>query len=169
MNFTLSQIRLRRPTSIAHEGNWREDGRAPAFNEELTRTLFKGAAHAIWPSDMPAICEYLRRYKGDPWKRTAAEFDEGLLNVLIRQDGEEEAGFDEELFDEWFDLVTDPEHLRSERSNFSAAWQGAIDFKNRKMDTLHGESAVEPISGSAGGRAVTVASQVILKLTPRGR
>lgn len=120
------------PTSIAHEGNWREDAMAPTFNGELTHTLFQGAAHALWPSDMPVTCEYLRRYRGDPWKRTAAEVDEGLLSVLIRQDGEEDAGFNEELFDEWFELVTDPEHLRSERSNFSAAWQGAIDFKNGK-------------------------------------
>jgi hypothetical protein len=119
------------PTSIAHEGNWRGDGTAPTFNEELTRTLFKGAAHAVWPADMPVICDYLRRYKADPWKRTAAEFDEGLLSVLIRSDGEQDSGFHEELFDEWFDLVTDPEHLQSERSNFSAAWQGAINFKGK--------------------------------------
>ena len=120
------------PTSIAHEGNWREDVIAPTFDGTLTRTLFKAAAHAVWPSDMPAICEYLRRYKGDPWKRTAAEFDGGLLSALIRQDGEEDAGFNEEQFNEWFQLVTDPEHIQSERSNFSAAWQGAIDCKNEK-------------------------------------
>lgn len=120
------------PTSIAHEGNWREDIAAPTFDGKLTRTLFKGAARAVWPADMAATCEYLRRYKGDPWKRTAAEFDEGLLSVLIKQSGKERTGFSEELFDEWFELVTDPEHLRSERSNFSSAWQGAIDFKNGK-------------------------------------
>src|SRR5271157_3672938 len=119
------------PTSIAHEGNWREDGRAPTFNEQLTRTLFKGAAHAVWPADMAATCEFLRRYKGEPWKRTAAEFDDGLLSVLIRQDGEQNAGFNEELFGEWFELVTDAEHLQSERSNFPAAWQGAINFKKK--------------------------------------
>jgi hypothetical protein len=60
------------------------------------------------------------------------EFDGGFLSVLIRQDGEEDVGFKEELFDEWFELVTDPEHLHSESSSFSAAWQGAIDFKNEK-------------------------------------
>lgn len=119
------------PTSIAHEGNWRGGGMAPTFNEELTRTLFKGAAPTLWPADMPAICEYLKHYKGDPWKRTAAEFDEGVLSVLIRPDAEQDSGFDEGLFDEWFDLVTDPEHLQSERSNFSAAWQGAINFKKK--------------------------------------
>jgi hypothetical protein len=52
-------------TSIAHEGNWPEDVMAPTFNGTLTRTLFKGTAHAVWPSDMLATCEYLRRYKGD--------------------------------------------------------------------------------------------------------
>jgi hypothetical protein len=49
------------------------------------------------------------------------------------QAGEENAGFDEALFDEWFELVTDPEHVRSERAAFSAAWQGAIDFRNGKV------------------------------------
>jgi hypothetical protein len=119
------------PTSVAHEGNWREDANAPTFNEELTRTLFNGAAHAVWPANMPATCEYLRRYKGEPWKRTAAELDEGLLSVLTRQHGEQDAVFNEELFGEWFELVTDPEHLQSERSNFSEAWQGAINLKNK--------------------------------------
>jgi hypothetical protein len=42
--------------------NWREDVMAPTFNGKLTRTLFRGAAHAVWPYDMLTICEYLRRY-----------------------------------------------------------------------------------------------------------
>jgi len=50
---------------------------------------------------------------------------------LIKPDAEQDSGFSEQLFDEWFDLVTEPEHLQSERSNFSAAWQGAINFKNK--------------------------------------
>lgn len=118
------------PTSVAHESNWRGDGMAPTFNEELARTLFKGIAPILWPQDVPVICEYLRRYKGEPWKRTEAEFDEGLLSALITQDVKP-ASFDDGLFDEWFDLVTDPIHLQSERSNFPAAWQGAIDFKEK--------------------------------------
>ncbi len=31
-------------------------------------------------------------------------------------------------FDRWFDLVTDPEHVRSELQEFPAAWAGAMRF-----------------------------------------
>jgi hypothetical protein len=121
------------PTSISHKGNWYGEALAPKFDREITQRLFKAAAHTVWPPDISATCELYRRYKGDPWERTAAEFDAGLRAASTVQAGEENAGFDEALFDEWFELVTDPEHVRSERAAFSAAWQGAIDFRNGKV------------------------------------
>jgi hypothetical protein len=118
------------PTSIAHEDNWQESAMAPTFNRTVARLLFKGAAHAVWPLNMKSVCEYLKRYP-DPWERSAAELDEGLLSVLVRAE-DEPTTFDEVLFDEWFELVSDPKHLAVERANFAAAWQGAIEFRNRK-------------------------------------
>ena len=40
--------------------------------------------------------------------------------------------FDNALFEEWFELVSDPEHVSSEQRNFQAAWQGAIENAQRK-------------------------------------
>ena len=121
------------PTSISHKCNWYGEASAPKFDQEMTHRLFKAAAHSIWPPNISATCELFRRYKGAPWERTAAEFDASLHAASAVQARGEHAGFDEALFDEWFELVTDPEHVRSERAAFSAAWQGAIDFRNGKM------------------------------------
>jgi hypothetical protein len=120
------------PTSIFHSDNWDLDGRlAPYINGDQARTLFRLAVQAINDVHLKSTSEYLRRYKGDPWARTAAELDEGLLRAVVRlKDGQ--SGFNLRLFDEWFDLVTDFAHVKSERHNFGAAWEGAKRYHRRE-------------------------------------
>jgi hypothetical protein len=114
------------PSSICHADNWELDTTPPWIDEGQARILFRFAAQSMKGIDLKMTSEYLRRYKGDPWARTAAELDEGLLKSLIRLD-EVESEFDREQFNEWFDLVTDATHIRLEQKNFQSAWQGAIE------------------------------------------
>ena len=114
------------PTSVFHAENWFLPAKKPLLSDWQARSLFRMAAQQIQDIDFPTINNYLRQYKGDPWERTAAELQEGLLQSVIRTD-QPKANFEEGLFQEWFDLITDPEHVRSEQRNFQAAWQGAIE------------------------------------------
>jgi len=114
------------PTSVFHSENWFLPAEKPLLNASQVRGLFRLVAQQLHDIDFPTINNYLRQYRGDPWERTAAELQEGLLQSVIRMD-QPKANFEEGLFEEWFDLVTDPEHVRSEQRNFQAAWQGAIE------------------------------------------
>lgn len=116
------------PTSIFHSDNWDFEGQAPCMNGDQVRVLFRLALKALPSTDLKRRIEYLRRYKGKPWARTTVELEEGLLRSLVHID-EEQPNFDERLFDEWFSLVTDSEHLKSESGNFRTAWEGAVQFR----------------------------------------
>jgi len=120
------------PTSIAHSGNWDLSSVPPFFDEVQTRILFKVAARRnAHLNSLRSTVEFLRQYPTEPWQRTAAELDDALLRRLITNDAPTEA-YDENLFNEWFDLVTNADHVRSERENFETAWQGAITNVSKK-------------------------------------
>jgi hypothetical protein len=114
------------PTSVFHADNWFLPVQEPLLKGPEARGLFRLVAPSISDLDFETTNEFLRQYKGNPWERTAAELQEGLLQSLVRTD-QTKPKFDAALFEEWFDLVTDPEHVRSERSNFQAAWHGAVE------------------------------------------
>jgi hypothetical protein len=114
------------PTSVFHADNWSLPIQEPLLGGPEARGLFRLVAPSISDPDFETTNEFLRQYKGNPWERTAAELQEGPLQSLVQTD-HPKPKFDAALFEEWFDLVTDPEHVRSEQSNFQAAWQGAVE------------------------------------------
>jgi len=118
------------PTSIYHAHNWELDVMAPLISGEEARILFRLAARSL-QTDLKTTCDYLLRYKGDPWERTKAEFEESLLCAMTGID-DTKKGFDRDQFNMWFDLVTGLIHIRSERNNLQAAWQGAIQNASRQ-------------------------------------
>jgi hypothetical protein len=113
------------PTSIFHAENWPLSTQEPLLSRAQARILFRLALRNIPNVDFQSINHFLRRYH-DPWGRTGSELEEGLLTALVGA-GESNHDFDLAGFEQWFDLVTNAEHVRSEQSNFGAAWQGAIE------------------------------------------
>jgi predicted Zn-dependent protease len=119
------------PTSIFHRDNWQfEDYPAPDIDGDQARIMFRFAVKSISNVDLKTACNFLRHYNDDPWARAAAELDEGLLRAVVRVD-DEQSGFNLGLYNEWFNLVTDPPHVKSERDNFGAAWQSALQARKR--------------------------------------
>jgi hypothetical protein len=137
------------PSTVLHRENWCGSAEPP-----LLSALF--AAECLWmyvkescdASDMAKPCSYLRRFKGDPWERTAMELEESskhLKEQTLRKSDHALAGKRKSIereFDTWFDLVTDSDHVRSEFANFRDAWAGAVEHTNTdvygisKLDAL---------------------------------
>jgi hypothetical protein len=113
------------PTSVLHGQNWPADADPPLFDRELSRLLFKKVAASVWPDNMLATCDFMRRYK-DPWVRFLEECNGDLSRAFGRVEGGR-GDFDAARFEQWFDLVSDPEHVKAEQSNFGLAWAYAID------------------------------------------
>lgn len=113
------------PTSIFHCRNWPVDRLEPLFRPDLARKLFAEVAFHTWPEDMDSICQNLRLHS-DPWERAQAELQESTGLVMAQSDPLN-SGFRREEFDDWFDLVTEPKHVKAERANFAAAWQAAMN------------------------------------------
>ena len=116
------------PTSVFHANNW--PAQSPLLDGSQARSLFRAVYQSIAEPDLRTTNEYLRRYRGDPWERTMSELQEAILTRIVRP---EEAVRDSDgtVFDEWFDLVTDPAHVQSEHDNFAGAWRGAIENAGR--------------------------------------
>ena len=107
------------PTSVFHWNNWDSDG-PPAFRSGLARVLFRCTAASLWPADMPKICDHLRRHP-DPWKRILVE---NAHRAFAHDNAVQTKGvFGEVQYNDWFDLVTDPTHIESERTIFRLDWQ----------------------------------------------
>jgi hypothetical protein len=51
-----------------------------------------------------------------------------LAEDILRRNRPAPPGLDQAAFDEWFDLVTHPEHVAAEAREMRAAWDGAIQF-----------------------------------------
>lgn len=111
------------PTSVFHRDNWPVDKMAPMFSSGQAHRLFAEAATQVWPGDMASICDRLRRHR-DPWERTRAELED--ISLVPGPPQSAKSTFRREEYDGWFELVTDPSHVKAERANFGLAWQAAI-------------------------------------------
>ncbi len=58
---------------------------------------------------------------------------EATVGARESPQSQEKIKIDEAEFNEWFELVTDLQHVSSERSNFQVAWQGALESANRRQ------------------------------------
>jgi len=100
------------------------------FGFELAKALFRYPAVRCWQTtDMRVFCYHLRRFP-DPWERATAALayrDSVARGVQTTPTSK----FNEPDFDEWFDLVTDPVHVDTERRNYQAAHEGALRMNER--------------------------------------
>ena len=112
------------PTSILHRDNWHIGSyQAPSISGDQARTMFRLAMQSLGDIDLRSRCEYLRLHKGDPWAR---DYRNPLEYLRLHK------GFSPRLYDEWFDLVTDPTHVMSEMTNFATAWQTALEARGKR-------------------------------------
>lgn len=86
-------------------------------------------------------CELMHRYWCKPWERASEERRRAYSDAVARrqQDRPEVAtevhqSFDREVFDQWWTLVTNPEHVKAELREMPAAWMGAIAHQRGKFD-----------------------------------
>jgi hypothetical protein len=139
------------PSHLIHNDNMPEDmgTNAPTLGAEECRELMWIATTALGVTDreLQHTVELLRQFPLDPWGRAGRERDEALtspetvrlleairrLNAGLPADeapveAEDEPAAERSTFDEWFDLVTDPEHVRVETREMPVAWAGALRF-----------------------------------------
>ena len=100
-------------------------------SDKWADAAFCGLTQTQGPEPIRNCLHYLREYPRQPWDRAAAEM-EGVLKDQI----EEERKLKFPDFDEWWNIVTDENHLKIEVKNMIPAWNGAIDFQMRAGEEL---------------------------------
>jgi hypothetical protein len=103
------------PTFVTHKDNFTfGDSQCLILTEGQVRELFWAVIPKLEIEDIELDCKHLREFKGDPWARTGLEFEEALKETSELQ--RENKEINRELFDVWFELVIDKEHVYSEIS-----------------------------------------------------
>ena len=100
-------------------------------SDSLADAAFSGLFQTLGAEPLRSGLHYLREYPGQPWERAAAEMESALKEQL---DMESREKFPD--FDEWWEIVTDENHLQTEVKNMIPAWNGAIDFQKRSGEEL---------------------------------
>jgi hypothetical protein len=93
------------------------------------KKMFIQALLASPPDNLDHICEQLSTYNGDPWKRASAELADARATLLT---GKElpKAPLTSVNLEKWWDLVTDPYHVKVEAQQMPIAWKGALTHVN---------------------------------------
>jgi hypothetical protein len=102
---------------------------------------------------------YMRRFPARPWDRAAAEFEDTFARFAPRpaETGAspkplEHAPVTDELFDAWWNCITDPAHAGAEMTEFPRAWDGAVRFQRGefglKASAMQGGDAVRGAGAS---------------------
>jgi hypothetical protein len=127
----------------------------PWENAEFRRAVpdFFKQSPAVLGTDLAENIESMKRYWGRPWDREAAERDDALASHLASGEFDDlldkypglrslaaaspsrdpelrssrEGPADATLVEQWYHLISDPEHLRVEVGELAKAWWGAID------------------------------------------
>lgn len=95
------------------------------LDAETTKALVREIAEQTGKIDLERTCNFLREFYCDPWKRTGHELRAAVRTVV--DDLDEQPDW-EDHFDDWWDLITDPEHVQTELNEFPNAFQGAMQF-----------------------------------------
>jgi hypothetical protein len=108
------------PTSIVFRENWPDEDdtdqqERPLLSRDDARGAFMFAAVDTPSSELKLASEFFRRHS-DPWDRVEAAMDRALKDMIPMQKDvrtRPEAEFDSDVYQEWFDLVSEPEHVAS--------------------------------------------------------
>ena len=138
------------PSSVAHRENspWQDGTEVPILSAAEVRDLFR-AVFPLIVTDAEALrttCDKLREFRLDPWGLAGWERDQGLEAIAASLGTHKESRLAEvggerssqtadrsgcaALFDTWFDLVSDSQHVLADLSQFDKAWDGAIRFRS---------------------------------------
>lgn len=110
---------------------------SPLSQAEVSR-MFAAALSDTSAEDLRQACELMRRYWCKPWDRASEEQQLAFSDALAsrpQESSSEEAAPEQEsssssaLFSDWWNLVTDRDHVAAEIREMSAAWEGAIAFR----------------------------------------
>lgn len=116
------------------------------FKEPEQRELFRYAIDILGAQGLnDEIADY-RRYHADPWARTEAKLRRSIPVFSLVADepvpdyeGQEEVS--DTQFDVWWNLVTDPAHVKSEAEALRTAWDNLLElhpsdsFDNEDLDS----------------------------------
>lgn len=104
--------------------------------------MFAAALADTSAEEFRKSCELMQRYWCKPWERASEERRRALSDAVARrqQDRTEDATevhqfSDSGVFDRWWTLVTDPEHVEAELQEMPAAWVGAIAYQRGEFDS----------------------------------
>jgi hypothetical protein len=113
------------PSSIGHNKNWPAMSGPPEFGPVLAKALFRYPAARCWShTAMRVCCEHLRHYP-DPWERVGAGI-EFRRSVNAGTEYPHLTEFNEKEYGDWFELVTNPDHVDAERLNVGSAKHHAL-------------------------------------------
>ncbi|HWP39886.1 MAG TPA: hypothetical protein VNL70_03090 [Tepidisphaeraceae bacterium] len=101
------------------------------LNSQQLRELFAEAAAAHAADDFGDIVRRYRKHWCKPWDRTQEEMMEALRSLASGSASSPQArrtsDLDRGQFDEWFGVITHPEHVEAELQQIPLAWKGSID------------------------------------------
>lgn len=86
------------------------------------RELFFAMTRFASPTDLGVVIGRYRKFAGKPWDRVSAELRSAFHASAATPTWPPERG----LWNEWWTVVTDPGHVRSEIDQMKAAWEGSI-------------------------------------------
>ena len=103
------------------------------FKEPEQRELYRLAINILGAKGLSSEIDHYRRYHGDPWARTEAELRCSMPGFLLAVDEPVPEYDDQEdvsdiQFDAWWNLVTDPVHVKSEANALRLAWDNLLEI-----------------------------------------
>ncbi len=124
------------PSHIIGLENFIGDPPLPYFNSKELREVFWSASTSL-PNDaiedIEERCRTLELYKGDPWRRVNYHLSIQLSGNQTDAKNKKDicVKLEREMFNKWFDLVTDSIHVKSELEQMPIAWDGSIKLQEK--------------------------------------
>ena len=110
-----------------------------SLDASKAKDLILLAAASAETGDLGITLQRLREYKGHPWRRTAVERDEAFAHTRMGAASVPEASPpppNRAQLEEWWRLVTDPEHGNPSLWSFLAPGTARSSFRIRSTDSL---------------------------------
>jgi hypothetical protein len=102
------------------------------LSEEQWKRVFREVLQTNVQEDLVQERTLLREYWWRPWDRASAQLEKARKACIQKGTAESSASpvlvqFRQSDFEDWWQLVTHPEHLRAEFKEMPAAWTGSIE------------------------------------------
>ena len=103
-------------------------------SSELAEEAFRSYYEEHGDEGLAKQVANFRKFAGNPWDRASEEMKGAMQEVMA---GMKKESFVKKLFkskatfEDWWNIVSDEEHLQSEVSSMIPAWKGSIDMQNQ--------------------------------------